>query len=177
MDLVDYVRMAQDEPPLRFLIIGGYAVAAHGYVRATFDVDFLAEKDKRENWIKRFGKSGLHPRSSNEVFVQFVAKEGDESLDLMFVQLATFDQMWTDSQEKVFGQVRAHVPSLDHLLALKLHALNLSLQHRFSKDAGDVEMLIRKNGVNIDTTHYRTLFLKHANLEIYETFLRILKNQ
>ena len=26
---------------LRFLLIGGYAVSAHGYSRKTFDVDFL----------------------------------------------------------------------------------------------------------------------------------------
>jgi hypothetical protein len=53
VDLQDYVGVARQEPALRFLIIGGYAAAAHGHSRATFDVDFLVQRDKREEWLRR----------------------------------------------------------------------------------------------------------------------------
>ncbi|MCS1410378.1 MAG: hypothetical protein M2R45_03570 [Verrucomicrobia subdivision 3 bacterium] len=175
MDLADYVRMANDEPGLRFLVIGGYAVAAHGHVRVTFDVDFLVDAELRAQWLERAGSSGLQLRSSNDVFAQFIFDDEHGGLDLMFVQPETFASMWDGSQEKVFGTVRSRVPSLDHLLALKLHALNLSIPHRFSKDADDVEMLIRRNRLDITSERYQRLFLKHGNQEIYDTFLRILR--
>jgi hypothetical protein len=41
IELGDFIQLAGEEPPLRMLVIRGYAVAAHGHTRATFDVDFL----------------------------------------------------------------------------------------------------------------------------------------
>lgn len=41
MDVADFIRLSREEPLLLSLVIGGYAVAAHGHTRATFDVDFL----------------------------------------------------------------------------------------------------------------------------------------
>jgi len=36
---------------LRFLLIGGYAVNAHGYSRKTFDIDFLICANCCARWI------------------------------------------------------------------------------------------------------------------------------
>jgi hypothetical protein len=58
VDLQDYVGVARQDPALRFLIIGGDAVAAHGHMRATFDVDFLVERDEREEWLRRLLSRG-----------------------------------------------------------------------------------------------------------------------
>ena len=122
MELVDFVRLGGEAPVLGFLIIGGYAVAAHGHTRATFD------------------------------------------------------RMWQASEERDFGGVRARVPCLDHLLALKLHALKQSLPHRTSKDAEDVETLCRRNGLNLSDPRYEQLFLKYGSRELYDSFVRLLRN-
>ena len=53
MELADFVKLGCHEPALRFLVIGGYAVAAHGHTRATFDVDFLVRRAEREAWSAR----------------------------------------------------------------------------------------------------------------------------
>jgi len=37
MELADLIQIGHQEPPLWFLIIGGYAVAVHGHTRATFE--------------------------------------------------------------------------------------------------------------------------------------------
>jgi hypothetical protein len=35
MDVADFIRLSREEPLLPSLVIGGYAVAAHGHTRAT----------------------------------------------------------------------------------------------------------------------------------------------
>jgi hypothetical protein len=68
-------------------------------------------------------------------FAQFTPPDESTGLDLMFVAPSTFEQFWTASEKREFGGTTASVPSLDHLLALKLHVLKQGLLHRTSKDA------------------------------------------
>ncbi len=173
MDLADYARMANEEPALRFLIIGGYAVAAHGHARATFDVDFLADRSERDQWFLRTAKWQVKLVSRNEVFAQLSPEEGGTDFDLMFVASDTFQRMFEAGQERVFGAATAKVPSLEHLVALKLHALKQEIPLRFSKDADDVEKLIRRNKVDLQRQVIKELFLKHGTKELYDTFLRL----
>ncbi len=174
MELGDFILLGQREPALRFLIIGGYAVGAHGFARATFDVDFLVRSAERQVWNARLRDAGLKMFGETQAFAQFVQQDGD-GLDLMFVNDATFEQMWTGSVERDFGPVHARIPSLDHLIALKLHALKQALPHRTSKDAQDVEMLVRRNKIDLRNPHYEQLFLKYGTRELYETFDRIVR--
>lgn len=160
MALEDYVRLVSREPLLPFLLIGGYAVAAHGHVRATFDVDFLADHTHREQWLERARESGFAVLASNDVFIQFEALEGKEPLDLMFVDPATFETMMDASLDASIGEVVAPVPCLDHLVALKLHAMNQARPQRFSKDANDVEMLLRRHHIDVAAPRYRDLLVK-----------------
>ena len=176
MELADFIRLGQQDPPLPFLIIGGYAVAAHGHTRATFDVDFLVRRGERAAWFSRLTAAGLKLFGETTAFAQFSQPEAGNELDLMLVEESTFDRMWQASEERDFGGNRARVPCLDHLLALKLHALKQILPHRASKDAEDVEMLVRRHGLNLREPRYEQLFLKFGSRELYDTFLRILRH-
>jgi hypothetical protein len=175
MTIDGFIELANRPPELRFLVIGGYAVAAHGHTRPTFDIDFLVLKDDRAAWIDKMTRAGFDKVSETNAFAQFSQKNGD-GFDLMFVNAETFEQMWNASQEQEFKGQRARMPSLDHLLALKLHALKQKLPHRTSKDAEDVELLVRRNRLDISQPQYAQLFLKYGSREIYETFLRILRH-
>lgn len=174
MELPDFVQMASRPDPLRFLVIGGHAVAAHGYNRATFDVDLLGRQADREKWKARAAEAQLTMASEMSAFIQFDQADGD-GLDIMFVNESTFENLWKDSEERDFGGQKARVPSLDHLIALKLHVLKQGLRHRTMKDADDVETLARRNGLDFTLPKYEELFLKFGNREIYETFLRIMR--
>lgn len=176
VELADFICLARQEPALRFLIIGGYAVAAHGHTRATFDVDFLVRRADRDAWPARLLAAGLKLFGESSAFAQFTQPNGGDGLDLMFVDESTFDQMWISSEERDFGGTLARVPSLEHLLALKLHALKQALPHRTSRDAEDVEMLIRRNELDLHDPRYEQLFLKYGTREIYDTILRLLRN-
>ncbi len=176
MELPDFIQLGNREPALRFLVIGGYAVAAHGHTRATFDVDFLVRRADREAWMARVIPTGPTLFGQSNTFIQFSPPDGGDGLDLMLVDDGAFERLWQESEECDFGATRARVPSLDHLLALKLHALKQSLPHRTSKDAEDVEILVRRNRINLSDPHYEQLFLKYGSRDIYDTFVRLLRN-
>lgn len=176
MELADFISLGVQEPPLRFVIIGGWAVAARGHARMTFDVDFLIRREDRTVWFERTARAGIELRHESRTFAQLVEPSTGSVLDLMFVDDVTFDGIWQASEVFAFGDRQARVPSLDHLIALKLHALKQCLLHRTAKDAEDVEMLARRNGLDLNTPHYEALFLKYGTREIYETFLRILRH-
>lgn len=176
VELADFIRVGEQEPPLPFLIIGGYAVAAHGHTRATFDVDFLVRRSDRDVWFNRLVANGLKLFGETRAFAQFTQPGGGDGLDLMFVDPLTFDPMWQASEKRDFGGSAARVPCLDHLLALKLHALKQALPHRTAKDAEDVEVLLRRHGINLREARYEELFLRYGTREIYEAFLRLLRD-
>lgn len=174
MTIGDFIRMGNAPPALRFMVIGGWAVGAHGHTRSTFDVDFLVPCEDRGQWFKKTSDQGLTKSAEQNTFAQFGQKDGD-GLDLMFVSSSTFEKMWANSEERQFEGVQARTVSLDHLLALKLHAINQQLPHRTSKDCDDVEVLVRRHQLDLKQPKYEQLFLKYATREIYETFLRIIQ--
>ncbi len=175
MELPDFIQIGSQTPSLRFLIIGGWAVGAHGNPRATFDVDFMIRRADRAAWFERAVSRGMKLFRESGAFAQFTQPAGD-GFDLMFVDDRTFGMMWDASEERDFGEIKARVPCLDHLLALKLHALRQNLAHRTSKDADDVEVLLRRHEINLGDPHYETLFLKYGTHELYEAFVRILRH-
>jgi hypothetical protein len=174
LEIPQFIELAQKHPALRFLVIGGYAVAAHGFSRMTNDVDFLANKEERDAWLQKLTRAGLVKTFETSAFAQF-HQEAGEGFDLMFVNNETFEKFWADAKETTFSKTPARMPSLDHLLALKLHALKGKPPHRTSKDAEDVEMLVRNNNLDLTDRKYEELFLKYASRDIYETILRVLQ--
>jgi hypothetical protein len=111
VELVDFIRLGLEEPPLRFLIIGGYAVAAHGHTRATFDVDFLVRRSDRNVWFSRLTRKGLVVYGQTHAFAQFSAPGQGDGLDLMFVEEQTFEPMWQASEERDFGRIEVACPA------------------------------------------------------------------
>lgn len=176
MELADFIHLGDREPRLRFLVIGGWAVGAHGHTRPTFDVDFCVRRADHEAWLMKAESAGLKLYRESGSFIQFTQPDGGDGFDLMYANETTFDGLWKDSVPVDFNGAAARVPSLDHLLAMKLHVLKLALPHRTAKDAEDVELLARHNQLDLTQPHYEQLFLKHANREIYDTILRILRH-
>src|SRR5688572_5586345 len=106
---------------LAFLIVGGHAVIAHGYPRNTVDLDFLVRKADREDWTAELAKLGYQATHVHENFIQFSSSQGAIDVDLMLVNDATFDSMQAAAKDRGFGNTTAKIPSLEHLIALKLH--------------------------------------------------------
>ncbi len=86
----------------------------------------------------------------------------------MLVQEKTFAPVLAASQTADFFGVKTRVPSLEHLIALKLHALKNTRMTRFLKDFLDVEYLIRINRLDIKSNNVRDLFDKYGTPDLYD---------
>jgi predicted nucleotidyltransferase len=152
-----------------FLVIGGYAVFAHGYVRATEDLDLIAPRARRAQLGKLMGDLGMTVKNDAANFVQF--DPGDEAgmdVDLMFVSEEVFSQMEQASVGARVEGSQVRVVSLLHLIALKCHALQHSNSIRRLKDMDDLIQLILINRLDLNEPELRAIILKHGNAETYE---------
>lgn len=170
--IVELVKVCADDPSLPFLVIGGHAVIAHGYPRLTHDLDFLVRKSQRDLWRIKVLRLGFHVFEERASFIQFSRSAGMPDWDLMLVNDLTFEKMWAESITIDFAGTGARMVALDHLIALKLHVLKQNLPHRALRDLDDVINLVLKNGLDIRTERYRTLFLKYGDQLTYDRVLR-----
>lgn len=152
------------------MVIGGFAVSAHNYSRATNDIDLMGKKGDRSKWNELLQVRKYSAIEQPEAFAQWAPPLGSSfmNLDIMFVNEQTFSQMWADSRETLIAGLPVRVTSLDHLIALKLHALRHGGKHRVFKDMSDVVYLIDINQIDVRSEHFRNLCLKYGTQEIYE---------
>lgn len=173
MPLFEQIHTEARARGLDFLVIGGLAVNFYGYSRDTADLDLLIPRESRALWEELLSGLGYTAERDAEVFSQWAPpQQGQWPVDLMLVRETTFAPMLAESREVDMYGEQLRIPSLQHLLALKLHALKHTRAHRFLKDFQDVEGLVRINQIDLRSETIRQLFLKYGNLELYEKVLR-----
>lgn len=111
-----------------------------------------------------------------ENFAQF--QSGRLSLldvDFMFVDQATLKKIMSEGERfKIVGQTFI-VPSLHHLIALKLHSIKYNPRIRLTKDLPDIINLIRINEVNVKDKKFKELCLKYGPAEIHDKILEAMR--
>jgi len=173
MELFESLNTEAKRRNLRCVVIGGLAVNLYGHSRETGDLDLLVLADARQEWLQFFTGLGYSIYQDGGVFIQLTPPvDGAWPVDLMLVQSTTFTMIMTDAVETDLYGYRMLIPSLEHLLALKIHALNHSHVGRFMKDFMDVEHLIRANSLDARSERIRQLFQKHGSVELHEKVIR-----
>ena len=173
MGLFQQINEEAQKRNLQFVVIGGLAVNFHGYSRDTADLDLLIWQDARQQWLALLAELGFSIHGEREVFVQLSPpKDGAWPVDLMMVGELTFRPIFNHAVEVEMYGARLRIPTLEHLLALKLHALKHGKVDRFLKDFLDVENLVRINKVDLNSEGVRQMFLKYGNQELYEKISR-----
>lgn len=155
------------------VLIGGFAVSHYKYARQTMDVDFLIKKEDFEKILTLLEKAGYKIDYSQEVFSRLISTDGllMMDIDFMFVDEETFAKIIKDSQKTSIAGCEFRVPSLEHLIALKLHAVKYNPKLRLAKDIPDIINLIRINKVDVKSKKFKELCLKYATEEIYQKIL------
>lgn len=167
MDVLTKLNRLSAESGLQFLVIGGLAINAHGYERVTADIDLLVRKEDREAWRNLMLSIGYQVHHEQEIFMQFTAPEGSTwPVDLMFVNHQTFSKMFPESLEVKMKRMEFRVPALDHLLALKLHALKYTHAKRELKDLLDVVWLVDINHIDINGEKFTELCKRYGTEKI-----------
>jgi predicted nucleotidyltransferase len=178
MGLFQTINLEARNRKLEFLVIGGLAVNFHGYSRDSADLDLLIRREVREQWLAMFAELGYSVDKEKDAFIQLSPpKEGAWPVDLMMVREPTFRPMLENGKEVEMFGARMLIPCLEHLLALKLHALKHSHLGRFLKDFLDVENLVRVNKVNLRSNKIRQLFAKYGTMELYEKVSQALASE
>ena len=151
---------------VKLLVIGGHALNVLGYRRQTGDLDLLVSKTDRSFWSDALLRLKYKSFQSHEVFERFEPGTIAEwPVDLMFVDSTIFKQLCSEAVLGDFGTVIVGVPSVRHMIALKLHALKQRQSHREEKDLSDVRELLKLNVVESD--EFRQLCEKYDRLDVF----------
>lgn len=136
--------LAKADCPL--LLIGGNALPAFGYSRATVDVDCLIAAASTERLKEVLAENGFSYAGTMAAFHEFWhhGNSSDPPVHAMFVDAATFDKMWSRSIPAAVSGIPLRVPCLAHLIALKLFAMK-SRPARTEKDLPDICVLLETN--------------------------------
>lgn len=172
MDVLKTLNRLSAETGLKFLVIGGLAINAHGYERVTSDIDLLVRKEDREAWGNLMSSIGYRVHHEQEAFTQFTASEGATwPVDLMFVNQQTFTKMFPEAVEVEMKGMEFRVPALEHLIALKLHALKNTHSKRQLKDLLDVVWLVDINHIDVNGEKFAELCNRYGNEQIRQQII------
>jgi len=165
-----------EKAKIAYVLIGGFAVNYYGVTRQTADVDFLITKKDFSKALKLLKRAGYKQGFTQEVFARLEdSKSYLMDVDFMFVDEETLRQIIEDGKKIEIAGKRFIVPSLNHLIALKLHSLKFNPKIREFKDFPDIINLLRINKVNVRTDQFRELCLKYGTKELYHKILKNVK--
>jgi len=129
---------------VRFMLVGGYAMAAHGYVRMTEDIDIAVAPDDENTrrWIEALG----HLPDGATMALQGEAELFADN-DLLAIRIN--DEFTVDILPAVagipFAELESHIEMLElqgqNIPVLDLHGLLQTKQGRRPKDQADAEIL------------------------------------
>jgi len=139
-DLKKIIKSLNDND-VDYLLIGGYAIQAHGYIRATTDIDILVPPDKKEGEKIVRALLVLSDKSAKKIDLSwFTEKETIRLADEVVVDIIfnacgeTYDSLKKYSETIEFDGIPIKTVNLEGLLLTK----KLSY---ISKDIPDAEIL------------------------------------
>ena len=155
------------------VLIGGFAVNHYKVTRQTADVDFLVTKDDFERIAGLLEREGFKKDYAQEVFARLTGS-GQYLLDIdfMFVDKDTLDKIMKDAERVSIAGNDFIVPSVYHLIALKLHAIKYNPKIREYKDLADIIELVRANKLAVGDDEFKQLCLKYGTQDLYDKIIR-----
>ena len=163
---------------LPYLVIGGHAINAYGEPRSTIDVDFVVRREDKSGWGDLLAGEGFRPLRETEGFLQFAPPYGvNWRLDLMLVNAETFTKLAAHSRTLTCLGVETGVPSPEHLVAMKLHAMTHGPEDRYERDFGDILNLFRNAGLDVNSPAVVEVFGRFGTQAIYERVRQLIKGR
>lgn len=153
-----------------YALIGGLALAPHGVVRATQDIDLLidsSQADSADRVLIRLGYQCIF-RSGDAANYQ----RDDERVDLLYAQRPIARRLLAEaaSRPTPFGTLR--VVGLEGLIGFKVQGL--VNDPRRTQDLEDIRALLRANRASIDIGKVRDYFRLFDRDELLDELLETL---
>ncbi len=150
----------------RYAVIGGLSLRAYGLARATFDLDVAAEAEVRDALIEHLESLGYTTLHRSAAYSNHLHDAGTMGrVDVVYVRGATAERLFGEAREsEILPGVTAPVPRLEHLVAMKVHAMAEDPSRTF-QELADIRHLMQQEG--IDRAMIREAFEKRGLLERY----------
>jgi len=168
----------QDFPKaqINFALIGGFALASHGYPRATIDIDFLVDKKdfpKIKELMLSYGYTLAHESEDAANFVGGTDKLG--RVDFLLAHRKYTAEMLKRAVNKdiLNNQFKVKVLKVEDLIGLKVQASSNDPE-RYHQDMSDIETLLKGNLSNLDLNLIKEYFsIFEREKELAEILKRI----
>lgn len=153
-------------------LIGGLALAAHQVVRATRDVDFLADADDADRLHEILLALGYRCVHRSEDAANYLRE--DEGLDLLYAHRPTARRLLADAEERstVLGSLR--VISAEGLIGFKLQALVNNPSR--TRDLDDIRALLRAQRGRLNMQEVQEYFALFDRKEMLDELLAEIAN-
>lgn len=149
-------------------LIGGLALASHKVIRATQDIDLLAEAEQADEIDRELGRLGyrcIHRSADAGNYLR-----GDERVDLLYASRPIARRLLAAAAERTtpFGPLR--VISLEGLIGFKLQGL--VNDPRRTQDLEDIRALVRANQGALDLEELRGYFQLFEREQLLDEILK-----
>lgn len=172
MTFQEVLNHLSDESRLRkrdLILVGGWALSFYGVSRQTLDIDFLTLDDHLHVLDRLLAAAGYQRVYHTGLFAKYRAEAGGLlDVDLLFVEANTMQSIRAEGKTIHTGGAEFVVPSLFHLIAMKLHALKHNRERRHGRDIPDVLALIEINGVDVRGETFKQLCLRFGTSQLYD---------
>lgn len=154
---LDYLARAQTAGRIRFLVIGGRGLSAHGIQRFTKDLDLAVATSQLEVLSDLLGEIGYRRDFELSGFVRFThSHPAVPHIDAMKMNEVTFSKAIATARA---FEVRGHAlsaPGVEVYVAMKLLAMRNQAERR-GKDLRDIEELLRRSPEQVSRESLRSL--------------------
>lgn len=158
------------------ILIGGFAVNFYRVTRNTIDIDFLITKSDFKKIEKTLIEAGYSENFVTGVAVRMSSGKDALDIDFMIVDDATRSKILGEGKQVEIVGEKLIIPSVNHLIALKLHAIKHNMKNRILKDLPDIIDLIKTHNVDFKSGDFKDICLQYGNEEIYKKVLGFLKS-
>jgi len=157
----------------RWALAGGLAIQAYGLVRSTQDLDLVTEAVAQPHLLAFMDSLGYERLNVSSGFSNHVHADSILGrVDLIYVDSPTADRLFAACRSVPWmGGRSVLVPSAEHLIAMKVHAMKNDPSRTFSEMA-DIQFLMTSTGV--DRASVRRYFEGAGLLERYDELARII---
>ena len=151
----------------RWAVIGGLAMNAYGYARATLDVDVVAEEGRRGILLAALDGQGFEVVNDVEGFTNLLHPDPALGrLDVMWLEGSTAERVFGRMRESPgSGEVAVKVPAPEHLAAMKVRSIQ-GRPTRVFRDGADLQHLLTL--ADLDHNEVRGYFERAGLLDLYD---------
>jgi hypothetical protein len=154
-------------------LIGGLALAAHQVVRATRDVDFLADADDADRLHEILLALGYRCVHRSEDAANYV--RDDEGLDLLYAHRPIARRLLTQATRRDTAMGSLRVISAEGLIGFKLQAL---VNNPFrTRDLDDIRALLRAQRGRLSMVEVQEYFALFDRKEMLDELLAEIANE